>query len=86
MWEPHAWQEYTEYLGIDKKYLKRINKLIKSIYRDGHRKGLGRPEPLRNIPIPHGIEAWSRRITKADRLVYYVRPPYFKIISCRYHY
>ena len=86
MWSSKAWREYTSYLSVDLRYLKRINKLIKSIQRDGHQKGLGHPEPLKQIAMPHGIEAWFRRITEKDRLVYFVKPPYVKVIACQYHY
>lgn len=65
-WEDEAWNEYVSWRKEDKKTLKRINKLIKSIQRDGLFEGLGKPEPLRgNLS---GL--WSRRINDVDRLVY----------------
>jgi Txe/YoeB family toxin of toxin-antitoxin system len=46
-WNNEAWDEYLSWQREDKKTLKRINKLIKSIQRDGYSKGLGKPEPLK---------------------------------------
>ena len=44
---PTAWQQYTEWQNDDKKIVKRINELIKSIERDGLLEGIGKPEPLK---------------------------------------
>ena len=65
----------------DKKTLKRINELIKSIEREGLAEGIGKPEPLRNR------KAWSRRIDDMNRLVYNIDENGFLwIIACRGHY
>ena len=39
-----AWDEYLSWQSQDRKPLKRINKLIISIQRDGLANGLGKPE------------------------------------------
>ena len=44
---PTAWQQYTDWQKEDKKIVKRINELIKSIDRDGLLEGIGKPEPLK---------------------------------------
>ena len=44
---PRAWYEYTGWQLEDKKTLKRINKLINDIDRNGNT-GIGKPEPLKN--------------------------------------
>lgn len=44
---PTAWQQYTDWQKEDKKIVKRINDLIRSIERDGLLKGIGKPEPLK---------------------------------------
>ena len=72
-WNDAAWNQYVSYLYIDKKYIRKINRLIKSIQRDGHRKGIGNPEPLKKVINPKGVETWSRRITRGYRLVYVVK-------------
>ena len=72
--------EYMEWLEIDKKKLKKINELIKSIARDGLMGGIGKPEKLK------WIEGYSREIDKFNRLVY--RMDEYKnleIISCKGH-
>lgn len=38
---PTAWQQYTDWQKEDKKIVKRINELIKSIDRDGLLEGIG---------------------------------------------
>lgn len=59
-----AWDEYLSWQSQDRKTLKRINKLIKSIQRDGLANGLGKPERLKYQ------NGWSRRSNNQDRLVY----------------
>lgn len=61
---PTAWEQYVEWQAEDKKAVKRINQLIKSIDRDGLLEGIGKPEPLKHI------KACSRRITDEHRMVY----------------
>lgn len=77
-----AWQEYLEWQQEDRKTLKKINKLILSIQRDGFDQGIGKPEPLK-----HDLEGyWSRRIDSYNRLVYQVTEKEIIIIQCRLHY
>ena len=47
LWEDDAWEEYKEWLNVDKKILKRINELIKDIERYGVLEGRGKPEKLK---------------------------------------
>lgn len=54
-----AWTEYLYWQSQDKKTLKKINNLLKSIQREPFT-GEGKPEPLKNSPD----EEWSRRISK----------------------
>ena len=61
---PTAWEQYTEWQREDKKIVKRINELIKSIDREGLAQGIGKPEPLKYRKV------WSRRITDVHRLTY----------------
>ena len=82
-WEDEAWDEYLDWQKEDKKTLKRINKLIKSIQRDGLFSGLGKPEPLKGDLT--GL--WSRRINDTDRLVYVPEEnTEFTILQCKAHY
>lgn len=75
-----AWHEYVAWQGEDRKTLKRINNLIKSIQRDGLELGLGKPERLKYQ------DGWSRRINSKDRLVYTVSNDHLIIVVCKNHY
>ena len=77
----NAWADYTYWQTEDRKTLKRINKLIEDICRNGNN-GIGKPEPLvRNLS-----GYWSRRINDSDRLIYKIEGEELYILSCRYHY
>uniref|UniRef100_UPI001CDBA343 Txe/YoeB family addiction module toxin n=1 Tax=Companilactobacillus jidongensis TaxID=2486006 RepID=UPI001CDBA343 len=77
-----AWSEYVDWQSEDKRTVKRINKLIKSIYSDAFDSGLGKPEPLK-----HNLSGlWSRRIDEYNRLVYYVKDEKVIIVQCKLHY
>ncbi|WP_353570956.1 Txe/YoeB family addiction module toxin [Candidatus Albibeggiatoa sp. nov. BB20] len=76
-----AWEEYIYWQQTDKKILKKINELIKSIQREPYI-GIGKPEPLK-----HQLSGcWSRRISNEHRLIYEIVDDQIKIIGCRYHY
>ena len=78
---PTAWEQYTEWQREDKKIVKRINELIKSIDREGLAQGIGKPEPLKYRKV------WSRRITDEHRLTYNFDVNLNLIIySLKYHY
>ena len=81
IFSPTAWTQYTQWQTEDKKIIKRINELVKSIQRDGILKGLGKPEPLKFR------KACSRRITDEHRLIYNLDTQNNLIIySCCGHY
>lgn len=78
---PTAWQHYTEWQIEDKRIIKRINELIRSIERDGLLKEIGNPESLKYR------KACSRRITEEHRLTYNFDENKNRIVySCKYHY
>ncbi len=77
-----AWDDYLYWQISDKSKLKKINKLIKSIERDGYSNGLGKPEPLKHQFSGY----WSRRIDSEHRLVYKVDTDNIYIVSCKDHY
>lgn len=82
IWSEDAWQDYLYWQTQDKKTLKRINQLIKSIERDGPSSGLGNPELLRG-----NLQGeYSRRINEKDRLVYHMENGRIYIAACRTHY
>ena len=82
VWSGRAWQEYLDWQMEDKKTVKKINELIKSIERDGALAGVGKPEPLK-----HNLQGWfSRRIDDENRLVYRVNDVKIEIAQCKDHY
>lgn len=76
-----AWEEYLYWQSQDKKTLKKINSLLKSIQREPFT-GEGKPEPLKDSLDGE----WSRRINEKDRLVYIVRNNSIVITQCKGHY
>ena len=82
IWTDDAWEDYLYWQTQDKKTLKRINKLILDIEKNGNMHGIGKPEPLQ-----FDLQGYfSRRIDDRNRLVYVVDDAGLNIISCRYHY
>ena len=77
----NGWKDYVYWETQDKKTLKRINKLIDDINRNGN-EGIGKPEPLSGDLAGF----WSRRINDKDRLIYKIEGDDICILACRYHY
>ena len=77
----NAWKDYCYWQAEDRKTLKRINRLIDDISRNGYQ-GIGKPEPLTGDLAGY----WSRRINDRDRLVYRIDENNIFILSCRFHY
>ena len=80
LWHDRAWEDYKEWLNLDKKIVKKINELIKDIERNGALNGIGKPEVLKNE------NAYSRRIDEKNRLVYRIVDGFIWIIACKGHY
>ncbi|MFY8106095.1 MAG: Txe/YoeB family addiction module toxin [Elstera sp.] len=80
-WTPSAWADYEAWQSEDRRFIRKINILIKDTLRDPF-SGIGKPEALRlNLS---GL--WSRRIDQEHRLVYQVTDDAVIIVSCRTHY
>lgn len=77
-----GWEQYTEWQGQDKKVIKRINQLLKSIDREGAMQGIGKPELLKH----NKSGLYSRRIDEANRLVYEISNNQIIVKSCKGHY
>ncbi len=77
---PDAWADYLYWQTEDKKTLKRINRLLQELQRDGVAQGLGKSEILRRV------KGMSRRIDEKNRLVYTIESESLIILSCRGHY
>lgn len=81
LWYDRAWSEYADWQVRDKKTIKRINDLLKSIERNGYN-CIGKPEPLKG-----GLTGWwSVRIDAANRLVFQIDAGILVIHSCAGHY
>lgn len=76
-----SWEDYLYWQKNNKKYVKKINELLKEISRTPF-EGKGKPEPLKYKY--KGF--WSRRIDKEHRLIYAVREGEILIAKCRFHY
>lgn len=77
----NAWDDYLHWQKVDKKMVRKINELIKSIKRTPF-EGIGKPEPLKFDLAGY----WSRRIDQEHRLVYQIMDNELIVIACRYHY
>ncbi len=76
-----GWDDYIYWQTQDKKTVQKINKLLKSISRDGALRGEGKPEKLK-----HKDGEYSRRIDKENRLVYEFSEDKITVKTCRGHY
>ncbi len=76
-----SWEDYLYWQKTNKKYVRKINDLLKDISRTPFT-GLGKPEPLKYKY--KGF--WSRRIDNEHRLIFAVRDDEIWIAKCRYHY
>ena len=77
-----GWRDYLYWEEQDKKTLRRINRLIEDIGRNGN-DGIGKPELLRGDLSGW----WSRRIDEKNRLVYrLIGNGTVEILQCRGHY
>lgn len=75
-----GFDQYVYWQTQDRKTIKRINKLIDSILRNGAMQGEGKPEALKYRP------GYSCRIDDDNRLVYDIKGDKLIIISCKGHY
>jgi toxin YoeB len=73
--------DYLWWKECDPKKVERIRNLLEDIAARPFT-GIGKPEPLK-----FDLQGfWSRRIDKANRLVYSVEQGKITVISCRFHY
>ena len=77
---PDAWADYLYWQSEDKKTLKRINKLLQELQRDGAVQGIGKAELLRKI------KGMSKHIDDTNRLLFTAEKYNTIVLSCRGHY
>ncbi len=81
IWSQEAWKDYLYWQENDKNILKRINKLILDIERNGY-DCIGKPEALKgNLS---GL--YSVRIDGKNRLVFRISNGVIEIAQCKTHY
>ena len=81
IWSQEAWKDYLYWQENDKNILKRINKLILDIERNGY-DCIGKPEALKgNLS---GL--YSVRIDGKNRLVFRISNGTIEIAQCKTHY
>lgn len=80
LWHDDAWAEYLEW-QTTKNALKKINKLLKDIDRNGYQ-CIGQPEPLKGDLAGY----WSVRIDEKNRIVFRIDGNNLEIIQCGTHY
>ena len=81
VFESSAFNDFNNWVKLDKKIYRKIVTLIKDIDRSPFT-GLGKPEPLK-----HDLQGyWSRRIDGEHRLVYKITNEEIIIVACKYHY
>jgi len=81
LWSEEAWEDYLYWQTQDKKTLKRINKLLQDIERNGYN-GIGNPEPLK-----HELSSyWSVKIDEKNRIVFRIEDEILEIWQCGSHY
>ena len=68
LWQESAWEEYLYWQLQDKKTLKRINKVLMDINRNGYQ-CIGKPEPLKGDLSGY----WSVRIDEKIELSFVSR-------------
>mgnify|MGYP002518841566 FL=1 len=76
-----AWEQYMFWQNQDKKFIKKMNKLLADIDRNGNQ-GIGHPEPLKG----NLSGWWSREIDEKNRLIYKIEDDCIKIYQCKNHY
>lgn len=81
LWEENAWEEYVYWQTQDKRTLKKINKLLKDIERNGYN-CIGKTEPLQGNLSGY----YSIRIDSKNRIVFRIINDNIEIIQCGTHY
>ncbi|MBQ7561279.1 MAG: Txe/YoeB family addiction module toxin [Synergistaceae bacterium] len=81
LWSDEAWEDYIYWQGQDKKTLRKINNLLKSIDRNGY-ECEGHLEQLTNDLSSF----YSVHIDKENRLVFRIVNEILEIFQCGTHY
>ena len=82
IWQDRGWDDYLAWQSSgDRRTIKRINSLIRSIERNGY-DCIGNPEPLKE----NLSGWWSVRINEKGRIVFRIVDDKLEIMACKGHY
>jgi len=81
LWQDEAWAEYVYWQTQDRKTLRKINKLLEDIDRNGYQCA-GKPEALSGNLAGY----WSVRIDEKNRIVFRIKDNNIEIMQCGTHY
>lgn len=81
IWFDEAWEDYLYWQTEDRKTLKKINKILKDIERNGYN-GIGKPEALKHDLTGY----WSIKIDDKNRIVFRIEGETIEIVQCGSHY
>ena len=81
IWHDEAWEDYLYWQMQDKKTLKKINRLLADIDRNGYQ-CTGKPEALSG----NLAGFWSVRIDEKNRIVFRIAGEQIEILQCGSHY
>ena len=81
LWQNEAWEDYVYWQTQDRRTLKKINRLLQDIERNGYN-GIGKPEPLKG-----DLSGFlSVEIDDKNRIVFRIENGNIEIIQCGSHY
>ena len=81
IWHDTAWEDYIYWQTQDRKTLRKINRLLMDIDRNGYN-CLGKPEALTGSLSGW----WSVRIDEKNRIVFRISDGRMEILQCGSHY
>ena len=80
--EGDTWERYEALRKSQPQLFKNLCQILRELQRDDPTKGLGKPEPLR-----HNLRGfWSRRLSRADRIIYKFDATHIYIFAIGGHY
>lgn len=80
-WYDAAWTDYVGWQNGDRKTLRKINKLLEDIERNGYN-CIGKPEPLKG----NFSGSYSVQIDEKNRIVFKIEGGVVHIAQCGTHY
>lgn len=81
LWQSDAWNEYVE-IQTDKAILKKVNRMLKDLQRNGYKTSYGKVEMLKGDFRGYA----SVRIDEKNRIIFRVDEFQVTIIQCGNHY